>query len=150
MADRITAPGVGSERDNQEVRTETVEPFQGTFKRPLIFAPASPARQRQIEVGALAFTVAGLVGAAPEEGIVGCWVGMDRGEGDVGAAVEDVLRSVAVMVVDIEDRDLRAAACNRCLRGDGGIVQVAIAAEIVGAGVMPRRSAQAKGATLYE
>ena len=35
---------------------------------------------------------------------------MDRGVGDVGAVVENVLRAVAVMIVDVEDRDALLAA----------------------------------------
>ena len=49
------------------------------------------------------------------------------------------------MEVDIEDRDARAAVDPR-LRRDGGVVQVAVAGERVGRGVMTGRARECVGA----
>ncbi len=43
---------------------------------------------------------------APEVGVLGVGVGVKGEEEDVITAVEDILRAVAVMVVDVEDGDL--------------------------------------------
>src|SRR3546814_2429626 len=70
--------------------------------------------------------LAALVGVAPIEGIVGARVGVDRGEEDARIRVEDVLRAVAVVIVDVEDRDRAEAAAVRLARRDRGVVEVAI------------------------
>ncbi len=82
---------------------------------------------------------------APVEGIVGRRIGMDRGVEDIAARPENVLRAVAVMIVDIEDRDPIGPGIARRLGGDGGGVEVAIAAEIIGAGMMAGRAAEREG-----
>ena len=71
---------------------------------------------------------------------------MDRGEQHVAALVEDVLGAVAVVVVDIEDGDFLAALVEEGLCGDGGIVQVAVAAHQVAGGMMAWRTTQGEGA----
>ena len=67
---------------------------------------------------------------------------MDRGEQHVVALVEDVLGAVAVVVVDIEDGHSPGTLIQAGLRGDGRIVQVAVAAHVVGGGMVARRPAQ--------
>ena len=61
-----------------------------------------------------------------------------------GAFEEDALRAVAVMHVDIEDRDALVLAA-QALRGDRGVVQEAEAAGHVGIGVMAGRPAERVG-----
>ena len=99
------------------------------------------AGQRQIEVGAEAGALAALVGMAPEERIEARRVGMERHRQHVGARVEDALRAIAVMQVDVEDRHARALLA-QALRGDRRIVEEAEAAGDVGEGVMPGRAAK--------
>ena len=82
---------------------------------------------------------------AEEEGIFLARVGMDRGEQHVAAAPEDLLRAVAVMIVDVEHRHLAGAAVAKGLGGDRGVVEEAIAAIEVAAGVMAGRPAQSEG-----
>src|SRR3546814_10140820 len=82
---------------------------------------------------------------APVKGIVGARVGVDRGEEDGGILVEDVLGPVAVVIVDVEDRDRAEAAVLRRARRDRGVVEVAIAAHIVAAGMMAGRAAEREG-----
>src|SRR3546814_1057877 len=83
-------------------------------------------------VAALAGTRAGLVGVAEEEGILLLRVAVDRGEEDIGAVIEYRLGAVAVVVVDIEDGDTPGTGVDEGLRGDGGVVEEAVAAVEVG------------------
>jgi hypothetical protein len=53
-------------------------------------------------------------------------IAVQRQEQDVAAPVEDRLGAVAVMVVDIEDRDARGALVAQRLSGDRGIVEEAV------------------------
>ena len=45
------------------------------------------------------------MGVAPEEGIEPCRIGVDRQREDIVARIEDALRAVAMMQIDIDDRD---------------------------------------------
>lgn len=63
----------------------------------------------------------------------------------VVAVVEDFLRAIAVVVIDVEDRDAGVAVVDEALGGDGGIVEVAIAAEEIAARMMARRAAEREG-----
>ena len=78
---------------------------------------------------------------APEVRIIHARIGVDGGEEDVAARPEDILRAIAVMIIDIEDRD-PPAGLGRRLGRDRRIVEVAIAAEIVAPGMMARRATQ--------
>ena len=65
---------------------------------------------------------------------------MDRGIEYVATSPKNVLRAVAVMVIDVEDGDTRHTGVARDLRCHCGIVEVAIAAEIIRPGMMPGRA----------
>ena len=111
-AERIALEGVEAERHDQRVRREgarcaLIAGIQ-RFEKTLV---AGFARQRQVEIVAEAGALAALVGMAPEERIEAHRVGMERDGQHVGARVEDALRAVAVMQVDVEDRDARGALC---------------------------------------
>ena len=66
-------------------------------------------RQRQVEVGARARALAALVGAADEPRVVLVGVHVDADELHIAALVEDLLRAVAVVCVDVEHRDTARA-----------------------------------------
>ena len=148
MRDRIAGEGVGAVADDQQVGREAGDRASAVVERRQIGGQVGAARQRQVERRALAVALAGLVGMAPEERIVGRRIGVDRGEEDVAALVENVLGAVAVMIVDVEDRDRAVPAATRRLGGDRGIVEVAIAAEIIAPGMMAGRAAQGEGGAL--
>jgi hypothetical protein len=57
----------------------------------------------------------------------------------VAAAIEDRLRAVAMMRVEIDDGDTLELATQH-LGGNGGIVEIAEARAAVGIGVVPRRA----------
>ena len=59
---------------------------------------------------------------------------------DVASRVEDLLRAVAVVRVDVDDRDAPDAAIAQVLRGDRGIVEIAGTAVEVGADVVTGRA----------
>ena len=88
------------------------------------------------------------IGMAEEERILGHRVAMQVDHQHVRPRVEDLLRAVAVVVVDIEDGDPGGTLVAEPLRGDGGVVDVAIAAHEAGAGVMAGRPAQREGGGL--
>ncbi|MCY1362044.1 hypothetical protein D9M69_487430 [compost metagenome] len=73
---------------------------------------------------------------------------MQAGEVHVAAFVEDGLRAVAVVVVDIEHGHALDARIAQRLRGDGGVVDEAVAAEEVGARVVAGRAREREGAAL--
>ena len=83
----------------------------------------------------------------PNERIVGGRIGVDRHREDVLPLVKDALRAVAVVHVDIEDRNAlmlqpKVASCHRA------VVEEAEAAGHVGIGVVARRTAQRVGRIL--
>ena len=105
------------------------------------------ARQRQVEIVAEAGPFAALAGMAPEERVEAHRIGMDRDGEHVRPCVEDALRAVAVMQVDVEDRDARGGPA-QMLGGDGRIVEEAEAAGDIGEGVMAGRTAERIGGRL--
>ena len=102
-----------------------------------------PARQRDVEVLACPGALAGLVGPAEEVRVVAVRVGVDRDVADVAAAPEDLLAAVAVVVVDVEDRDPLAGRPDDRLGRDRGVVEEAVAAVHRARGVVAGRTAQA-------
>ena len=105
-------------------------------------------RQRQVEVEPLALAGAALVGVAEEIGIFDARVGVDVHHLHVGAGVEDRLGAVAVVVVDVEDADPAEPAAAQPFRGDGGVVDEAIAAGGARPGVVAGRAAEREGGAL--
>ena len=99
-------------------------------------------RQRQVEVGTRARTFATLVSAADEPRIVLVGVHVDADELHVAALIEDLLRAVAVVGVDVEHGDAPHPGVDQRLRGDRRVVQQAEATERRTGGVMPGRAAQ--------
>ena len=71
---------------------------------------------------------------------------MQGGEQHIRAVIENILRPVAMVKVDIEDRDARGAMVAQVLCRNGRIVQEAVAAIQVTRSVVPRRAAQRKHA----
>ena len=77
---------------------------------------------------------------AEAEQVLGHRIAVDRDREHVVAGVEDGLRAVAVVVVDIEHGHAPGAAIAQGLRGERGVVQEAIAAEELGAGMVAGRA----------
>ena len=119
--------GVEAEREDEGVRAEARHGFQRTVEGAEVGAIVRTRLQRKVDVETLTWSLAPLVGIARLERIVGFGVAVDRDHQDVRAAIEDLLRAVAVMGVDIEDRDAPEAAA-QTLRRDCRVVEVAEAA----------------------
>ena len=141
LGQRVVAVGVPAGRQDQRLRA--VRPHRlgelgiGGDEGGIVGAEG----QRQVEVGALAGARAGLVRIAGEVGIVGGRVGVHRAVQHVGAVIEDGLRAVAVVRVEIDDGDALKLAPQH-LRRDCRVVEVAEARAAVGVGVVPGRAAQ--------
>ena len=148
MGDRIAGIGIGSVRADQEIGRGGSDPVERKVERAAEPGHRCPARQWQVERGALPLAFAGLVFMAPVEGIIGGGIGVDRDEQHVAPRIEDVLRAVAMMIIDVEDGDAAPARRDRGLGGDGSGVEVAIAADIIGAGMMAGRPAESEGAAV--
>ena len=108
---------------------------------------AGLSRQRQIEVVADAGALAALAGMSPEERIEARRIGVHRNREDIGSRVEDALRAVAVMEIDVEDGDPRLCP-QQALRSDRRIVEEAEAAGDIHKGMVARRPAQRIGGRL--
>ena len=64
------------------------------------------------------------------------------------AVIENFLRAIAVVVVNIKHRDLAASASNDLVRSDRSIVEKAVTAIQITRGMVPRRATQTIGSTL--
>ena len=73
---------------------------------------------------------------------------MDRGEEDVVALPEDLLRAVAVVEIEVEEGDAGRALLAQAFGGAGGIVEIAVAAGGAPSGVMARRAAAGEDGAL--
>ena len=88
---------------------------------------------------------AGFVGASEEVRKGKRGVAVQRREINIAALVKNVLRSVAVVKVNIQNGDFFRAVVAERLGGDGGVVEKAVSAEHVAGGVVSRRSAKREG-----
>src|SRR5580692_806405 len=140
-ADRIEPVRIEAERDDQNLRREGANFLIGRLDRRNHRVAAGAMRERQVEVEALASAAASLRGIAGEERIIIDRIGVDGNRQHVRAIVENLLRAVAVMGVDIEDRDARMTRAQP-LRGDRGVVEIAKAGGAVGARMMARGAAE--------
>jgi hypothetical protein len=133
-AERIIGMGIVAEREHERLCAEIADAAERGVDRREEGRVVAAWREGQVEVVALSLVHALLVGVADEVGVVGLGVDMDRGVEDVAAAVKDLLRAVAVMGIDIEDRDA-AEPLAQTLGADGGVVEIAESRGPVGAGV---------------
>ncbi|MND69235.1 hypothetical protein D3C80_607000 [compost metagenome] len=147
MRDRIVLERVDAQGDHDDVGAVAFDLFAGLFQRRAPGVPARTCGQRIVEVEALAGALAQFVFIAEEERKLGFRVAMDRGEQHVAAFVEDRLRAVAMVVIDVEDRDLFVALIEERLSGDGRVVEVAITPHQIAGGVVSRWTAQGEGRT---
>ena len=90
----------------------------------------------------MAGACAQFVQVAQKERVFGVRVSVDAGEEHIGPVVEDGLRAVAVVVIDVEHGNAWYAAVPQCLRRQRRIVHETVAAKEVGARVVARRAAQ--------
>ncbi|MNL10451.1 hypothetical protein D3C87_1312500 [compost metagenome] len=147
MRDRIVLEGIDAQGHDDDVGAVAFDLFAGLFQRCAPGVPARTGGQRIVEVEPFASAFAAFIFIAEEEREFGFRVAMDRGEQHVAALVENRLGAVAVVVVDVEDRDLFVALIEERLGGDGGVVEVAITAHQIAGGVVSRWTAQGESRT---
>ena len=116
--------GVVAERHDQRLGAEFADRLAGTIDGRLHFRAARTRSERQVEIEALARPVAALVVIAGIERIIVRRIGMDRDRQHIVTTIEDLLRAVAVMGIDVEDRDL-AEVRAQALRRDRRVVDIA-------------------------
>ncbi len=132
------------ERNHQRIRAERLDMVARRRKRCQEQLIPRPARQRQVQVRAPARPLAAFMGVAPVERIKTRGIGMDRDRQHIATPVEDPLRAVAVMHVDIKNGRPAPRRAQIVCR-DGGVVQKAEAAGQILKGMMPRRTAKRVG-----
>ena len=145
VADGVVVGGVYAEGDEEGVGFVGFDSGGGVAQGVEPFFFGAVAGQGEVGGEGFAFAGAGFGGVAPEVGVLGVGVGVEGGEEDIAAVVEDVLRAVAVVVVDIKDGDTFHAGEEEMLCGDGSIVEEAEAAAVVGAGVVAGGAAEGVG-----
>ncbi|CAM2153272.1 hypothetical protein PT2222_20123 [Paraburkholderia tropica] len=112
------------------------------IERLRVAAPIRPPRQRIVQIEAFARAASGFIRVTEQIRIVEQRVGMQRGKQHVVAIVEDRLRAVAVVIVDVENRHAPCALREPVRGGERRVVEVAVAAHHVAARVMAGRAAQ--------
>ena len=116
-AERVVLRCIEPERDDQRRGREGADAGESSVERLEKRRVARAVRQRQVQIEAEPGAAAGLLCVPSVEREVVRRVGVNLDRQDFRALVEDALRAVAVMHVDVEDRDtpasLRAQALGR-------------------------------------
>jgi hypothetical protein len=128
VADRVAAVGVESERHDEQLGAERRDLGARRRQRCEVRVVVGPFRQRVVRRRPGPGTGAGLVPMPGEVRVGPLRVTVQRDELDVVALVEDLLRAVAVVVVDVEHGDLAAGRGREVVRHDRGVVEEAVAA----------------------
>ena len=146
LGNRVVLEGVHAQRHHDHFSTVFGNPLAGFIQRGAPHGPRAAHWQRVVEVAAFARAFSMLVGIAEEERKFIGRVAVDRGEEHIVAAIENVLGAVAMVIVDVKNSHALHALIHKSLSGDGGVIQVAVAAHQLPGSVMTRRAAQGKGA----
>src|SRR4029077_20806221 len=126
-AGRIAPRGIEPGRHHEESRAEAADAAKSFRDRVPVLLRRDVLRQGQVQIIAGAWADPGLVAEAGEIGIGEARMTVDRYGEDIGARVEDFLLAVAVVIVDVKDRD--TAVAREHVGGDRHIVEIAKAAE---------------------
>src|SRR6476646_10053801 len=102
---RIVLRRIEAERHHERAGRERADGFFRLTHSLYVVVVAGALRQWNVQICAQARARAPFLRISPYIRIVEDGVGMDRNRENVGAFVEDALRAIAVMHVDIEDRD---------------------------------------------
>src|SRR6202000_855352 len=99
-------------------------------------SPMCVLRQRKIDVESESRLTASLSCVPGEVGKRNGGIAVNGYEQHIVPVVEDILRAVSVMKVDVEDGDTLCAAIDRVLRSNRCVVQIAVSPHVFAAGVM--------------
>lgn len=141
-AQRIRVERVEPQTHDEEVRFERDESLQAVLELGEVLFDRRPDFEGHVDGRALSSRRAGLVFRARVVGKLVLAVDADVQDGGVG--VEDLLRAVAVVEVDVEDPDGRGGRAVGFPRRDceRGVVDVAVATRPLSVAVVAWRSAQ--------
>ena len=149
VRDGVTFEGVESQRhDQRRVRIDLVHDRACPLECCGVVLDAGAHAQRDVVVEALPGSGACFVGVTGEIRKGPGRVGVQRDIQDVAPLPEDLLRPVAVVVVDVQDRHPTGALPNEVLGHDRGVVEKAVAAVHRPRGVVARRATQRVGELL--
>ncbi len=126
--DRVEPVRVEPERDDDDRTGRRGDRLECLVDGPEVLVVRRPGRERDVQVLPCPVALARLVGPSQEVRVIAVGIGVDGHIPDVAAAPEDLLAAVAVVIVDIEDRDGLAARPDDGLGRDRRVVEEAIAA----------------------
>lgn len=145
ISEGVTGRCVEAQRHDDQLGIEVVDRLNRLREVVQIFIVPGTGGDRHIECCADPGVDPDLISGAAEIGVCARRITVERGVHHVGSMPEDLLCSVAVMKVDVEYGDARAASIDRCLGDDCCVVEVAVPA-VRGAGsVVAGRTAQRVG-----
>ncbi len=145
VADRVGEERVEAERHDERRRRERADRVARCREPGEVGVVVGAQRHRQIQVEPESPARPGLVGVADRVRVGAGRIAMERHVLDVIAIVEDLLRAIAVVVVDVEDGHLRPRGRSHMMCSDSRVVEEAVPAVSRRGGVMTRRAAQAVG-----
>lgn len=136
---RISLPGIETRRQEQGVRPEVFQRGEDAVaNRLLVGGVVGTGGKGDIEGGSLS-SGAPRLGGGSRSGVKGILV--DAGVEHVGPILEEMLRSIPVVDIEVEDGDpMTAVQANHPLGGDCNVVEEAEAHREVALGVMSRRA----------
>ena len=116
LRSRIALIRINAERNDCRVRTEPLCSVKSHIQRCRPSVPTCIRRKRQIEICAFSSPYASFIRIPEKKGIIEIWVCMYRGIENVPAAVENVLRAISVMIIDVDNLDFSETAIAQILR----------------------------------
>src|SRR5690606_3666118 len=126
-AGRVAHRGVEATGDDQVSGIVAADAVQRFLQRFPVLLRRDRLRQRYVEIEAGTRTGPGLLAEAAEIGIGEAGMAMNRHGQDVGTRVENLLLPIAVMIVDVENRNPAVTA--HVIGRDRGVAKIAEAAE---------------------
>ena len=142
VPDRVAPVRVEPERHDDDRARPLEDRLQGAVHRLEEAVVGQAGGLGQVEVLAGTRPFARLVPVAEEERVLPRRIGVNRGVEDVAPAPEDLLGAVAMVIVDVEDRDALAGRSHDRLGCDRGVVEEAVAARHRSGRVVAGRAAE--------
>lgn len=109
MTDGIVFERVDTQGNDQGIRRMSLNGCAGALQRRLECVHDRCFRQRQIQIESLSGADTPFAGIPREIRIGNAWVSVNRYEQHVGSVVEDILCAVAMMEIDVENRQAARA-----------------------------------------
>ncbi len=110
FSQRVFTVAIHSQREHQEARGEIGKQVEGLVERFQVGGIAAAYRQGEVAMIAQPGGISLLIGVTRKVGVFLCRVGVDGKGQHVGAVVEDLLRAVASMIVNVQNGDFAICA----------------------------------------